>query len=313
MRFLQQLRDRPYLLLSLASLSWAGSSVVGRAIVDEVPPVLLADLRWGLAFLLILPFAWSAISSDLAVIRRSIGILLLLSLTGISTFNTLLYWSLQYTTAINATLMQSSAPLLIGLWSLVLFREPLTRGQLGGIVVSLAGIATIVSEGDPARLLTLELNVGDIVVVIAMIFYALYSALLRKRPAMAPLSFLAVTMGIGTVLLLPVTIAEAVAGARMAPLNAGTLAALVYVVVFPSIVAYLCFNRGVQLIGPNRAGPFFHLIPLFGVLLAIAFLGERPALHHAVGAVLIVGGVVLASRRPAEPRRNRVAPAGERQ
>ena len=210
-----------------------------------MPPVLLADLRWGLAFLLILPFAWPAIRSDLVVIRRSVGILLLLSFTGISTFNTLLYWSLQYTTAINATLMQSSAPLLIGLWSLVLFREPLTRGQLGGIVISLAGIAAIVSEGDPARLLTLELNVGDIVVVIAMIFYALYSALLRKRPAMAPLSFLAVTIGIGTVLLLPLTVAEAVAGARLAPLNAGTLAALV-------LCRGLPLDRRLSLLQPRR-------------------------------------------------------------
>ena len=262
MRFLTRLADQPYLLLTLTSLFWAGNAVVGRAVADEIPPVALAEIRWIGAFLLLLPFAWRSIGSELPIIRRHFGILVLLSFTAISVFNTLLYWALQYTTAINATLMQSSGPLLIGIWSMLLFRDPLTLRQFAGILVSLAGVLVIISEGQFERLAALTLNVGDIAVIVAMVVYALYSTLLRKRPAMTPISFAAVTMGLGALLLLPLAIAETAAGAYFARLDAGSVAALVYVTLFPSVLAYLCFNRGVQLIGANRAGPFFHLIPL---------------------------------------------------
>jgi drug/metabolite transporter (DMT)-like permease len=309
MALFRWLRDQPYLLLSLTSLFWAGNAVVGRAVVERIPPVALAEIRWAIAFLLLLPFAWRQVRADLTIVRRHIGMIILLSLTGIGAFNMLLYSSLKYTTAINATLMQSSGPLLIGLWNLLLFRDPPTRWQIAGVCISLAGIAVIVSGGDPARLGNLALNVGDVIVIVAIAIYALYSTLLRKRPGMAPLSFVTVTIGFGALMLLPPTIIEQALGARFAPLNFGSLAAIVYVAVFPSILAYLCFNRGVQLIGANRAGPFFHLIPLFGALLAVTFLGERPGIYHGVGAALIVGGVLLASRRPA-PIGNRVARGG---
>src|SRR5688500_602733 len=128
------LRDKPYLLLTLTSLFWAGNAVVGRAVVGDIPPAALAQIRWAAAFLLLIPFAWPTLAAELPVIRRHIGILLLLSFTGITVFNTMLYWSLQHTTAINATLMQSSGPLLIGLCSFVLFRDPLTRAQIAGII-----------------------------------------------------------------------------------------------------------------------------------------------------------------------------------
>jgi drug/metabolite transporter (DMT)-like permease len=214
----------------------------------------------------------------------------------------MLYWSLQHTTAINATLMQSSGPLLIGLASWALFRDPLTRVQLAGIVVSLAGVAVIVTGGDLSRLLGMSLNIGDVVIVAAMAAYAVYSTLLRKRPAIAPLSLITITIGIGSAMLLPLTIAEYLSGRHFATLGLGGFAAIGYVAIFPSILSYVCFNRGVELIGANRAGPFFHLIPLFGVILAFVFLGERPALYHFLGAVLILGGVALAGRKPAAMR-----------
>jgi drug/metabolite transporter (DMT)-like permease len=214
----------------------------------------------------------------------------------------MLYWSLQHTTAINATLMQSSGPLLIGLVSWALFRDPLTRVQLAGIVVSLAGVAVIVTGGDLSRLLGMSLNIGDVVIVAAMAAYAVYSTLLRKRPAIAPLSLITITIGIGSAMLLPLTIAEYLSGKHFATLGLGGFAAIGYVAIFPSILSYVCFNRGVELIGANRAGPFFHLIPLFGVILAFVFLGERPALYHFLGAVLILGGVALAGRKPAAMR-----------
>ena len=310
MRPSARLLDQPYLLLTLTSLFWAGNAIVGRAVAGKIPPVALAEIRWIGAFLLLLPFAWQSLKAELPLIRRHIGILLILAVTGIGAFNTLLYWALQHTTAINATLMQSAGPLLIGLWSLALFRDPLTGGQIAGIVVSLVGVLVIVSGGEPTRLAGLTLNVGDIAVLVAMAFYSFYSTLLRKRPAMTQISFAALTIGLGAVLLLPLTIAEYLSGAHFAPVDSGSIAALAYVVIFPSVLAHLCFNRGVQLIGANRAGPFLHIIPLFGAILAVIFLGERPGLYHGLGAALILCGVVIASRRRGVAVRNRVAADG---
>ncbi len=285
------------MLLTLSSLFWAGNAIVGRAVVEDIPPVALAQIRWTLAFLILLPFAWRTLRFDLPELGRRFGMLLLLSFTGITVFNTGLYWSLHYTTAINATLMQSTGPLLVGLFSWLLFRDPLTRLQLAGVLVSLSGVAVIVSGGDPARLAGMSLNIGDVIVIAAMADYALYSTLLRKRPAVAATSLVCATMGLGAAILSPFTIAEYVSGARFGALDARDFAAMGYVALFPSILSYVCFNRGVLLIGANRAGPFFHLIPLFGVVLAVLFLGERVATFHVLGAALIIGGVAVAGRR----------------
>jgi drug/metabolite transporter (DMT)-like permease len=308
---LQRLWTRPYLLLTLTSLFWAGNAVVGRAVADRIPPIALSQVRWVLALLILLPFAWRSLRQDARSIRAHVWRLAFLALTGIAAFNTMLYWSLHRTTAINATLMQSLGPLMIGLWSLLLFGESLTRRQLAGILVSLVGVAVVVSDGDVARLARLNLNIGDVVVIVAMAIYALYSALLRTRPEIAPLSFLAVTVALGAAMLAPLTIVEhfssGTASIRLAP---ATFAAIAYVAIFPSLIAYLCFNRGVQLIGANRSGPFLHLIPLFGALLAIVFLGERPGAHHGVGAALILGGVFIASRGGSADGGNRVASGG---
>ncbi len=306
-----RLWDRPYLLLSMTSLFWSANAVIGRAVADQIPPVALSQIRWTLALLFLSPFAWRSLRQELHLVRRHWRILILLALTGITAFNTMLYWSLHHTTAINATIMQSTGPLLIGLWSWLLYREPLTRRQFGGILISLVGVAAVVSGGDIARLARLTLNIGDVVIIVAIGIYALYAALLRRGPAMAPLSFLMATIGIGAVLLLPLTIAEHAAGEHLAPVTLGSAMAILYVAVFPSILAYLCYNRGVQLVGANRSGPFLHLIPLFGASLAVVFLGERPGIHHGIGALLIVGGVFLASRGPASGRRNRVVQEGK--
>ncbi|WP_343039195.1 DMT family transporter [Propylenella binzhouense] len=289
---------QPYLLLSLSSLFWAGNAVVGRWIAGSMPPVALAQFRWVAAFLILLPLAIGQIRRDWRVVRRHLAFLAFLSFAGISVFNTLLYWGLHYTTAINASLMQSTAPLLIGLWSFLLYRDRLTLGQVGGILTSLFGVFVIVVEGDPARAADFSVNIGDIAVIVAMSVYSLYSALLRRRPGVGPLTFATLTMGIGAFLLLPLFALELAFRPGAIHLNAEAASGLLYVIIFPSVAAYLCFNRGVELVGPNRAGPFFHLVPLFGTGLAIVLLGEQPALFHAVGAALILSGVFIATRRP---------------
>jgi drug/metabolite transporter (DMT)-like permease len=287
--------DRPYLLLSLTSLFWAINIVLGRFIAGTVPPAALAEIRWVGAALVAVPLARRQLIRDWPAIRSHLGIMLLLSFTGVTVYNTLAYHGLEYTTALNGSLMQSSAPLMIGLWSLILFRDRLTPAQLFGIMVSLLGVLVIIAHGDATTLAHLKLNPGDLWFLIAMASYALYAALLRRRPAVHFLSFLAFTFVAGAIMLAPATVAEYVAGRRIDPTPAA-FAVLAYVIVFPSLFAYVLFNRGVELIGANRAGPFFHLIPVFGSAIAIVFLGERPQLHHGIGYALIIAGIAVAQR-----------------
>lgn len=287
--------DRPYVLLSLTSLFWSINIVLGRFIAGTIPPATLSQFRWIGAALIALPFAWPHLRRDWPTIRQNAGILLFLSFTGITLYNMMAYYGLQYTQAINALLVQSTAPLLIGLWSLVLFRDRLTLAQLAGIAVSLFGVLVIISRGNPTVLARLALNPGDVWFVAALAIYALYAALLRKRPAIHFLSFLGVTIAAGAIMLIPFSVAEFLAGYRINPTPAA-FAVLAYVIVFPSIIAYICFNRGVELIGANRAGPFFHLIPIFGSAIAILFLGERPEWFHGAGYALIIIGIVAAQK-----------------
>ena len=301
--------DRPYLLLSLTSLLWAINIVLGRFIAGTIPPAALSQIRWTGAALITLPLAWPHLRRDWPTIRSKAGILLFLSFTGITLYNMMAYYGLQYTQAINALLMQSTGPLLIGLWSLILFRDRLTLAQLAGIGVSLLGVVVIISRGDPAILARLALNPGDIWFVVALAIYALYAAMLRKRPPVHFMSFLAVTITAGAVMILPFSLAEFLAGHRIKPTPAA-FAVLAYVIVFPSVIAYVCFNRGVELIGANRAGPFFHLIPVFGSAIAILFLGERPQWFHGVGYALIILGIVAAQKGA---RRQAAGAAGPQQ
>jgi len=291
----RSLYDRPYVLLSLTSLFWAINIVLGRFIAGTVPPVALSEIRWAGAGIILLPFARQHLGRDWPTIRARLPIMLTLSFAGIAVYNTLAYTGLQYTEAINGSLMQSSAPLMIGLWSLVLFRDRLTVAQLFGILTSLAGVVVIIAHGDLAALVGLTLNKGDVLFLTAMFSYAFYAALLRRRPPIHFLSFLTFTILAGAIMLLPLTVAEYAAG-RHPEFTPAALAVLAYLVVFPSILAYLCFNRGVELIGANRAGPFFHLIPVFGSVIAVTFLGERPQAYHAAGYALIIVGIVVAQK-----------------
>jgi drug/metabolite transporter (DMT)-like permease len=291
---------RPYLLLSLTSLFWAGNIVLGRFAAGRIPPIGLAWVRWTGAFLLLIGFAWPHVRRDWPAINRNWGRLSLLALTGVAVYNSMAYWGLQYTEALNALLIQSTGPLLIAVWTLLLFRETLTLVQLFGVVVSLAGVVVILTRGDLAALAHIRFNIGDVWVFSAMVIYALYSALLRLKPALHWLSFLTVTVGLGALMMTPAFLWEASQGRTMT-FDATTLLSVAYVVVFPSTLAYIFFIRGVELIGANRAGPFFHLMPLFGAALAILFLGERPQLFHAAGFALVLAGVAVATRKPAQP------------
>jgi drug/metabolite transporter (DMT)-like permease len=288
--------EQPYLLLCIAALFWAGNAIIGRLAAGHIPPVSLAFLRWTLAFLITLPFAWKHLVRDWPVIRAKLGIMIFISVTGISTFNTLQYWALEYTQALNVLLLQSTAPLIVAVWSLILLGISLTWAQTGGIVLSLIGVFVILLHGDPTALASVQFNKGDLLFLIAMAAFALYSVLTLKRPAIHGLSFATFTFGCGAACLIPLWIWELLTRPVM-QVTLPNLLALLYVAIFPSTLAYLSFNRGVQLIGANRAAPFFHMVPVFGAVMAMVFLGERPQLFHVVGFALVLSGVFVASRK----------------
>ncbi|MFZ2157664.1 MAG: DMT family transporter [Bradyrhizobium sp.] len=290
------LNNQPYLLLSLTSLFWAGNIVLARYVAGHVPPMTLSCVRWIGAFLMLMPFAWPHLKRDWPALRARLPLMVALSATGFAFNNAISYWALQYTEALNALLIQSSGPLFVALWALTLFGVRLTWAQLAGIMISLAGVLTILLRGDFAALVSIRFNRGDVMFAGAVVSFGLYSALMTRRPKTHQLSLISFTIGCGALLLLPFSIWEFSAGVRLKP-DLLTTATLSYVVIFPSTLAYLFFNRGIALIGPNRAAPFLHLVPVFGSAMAILLLGEQPRLFHLIGYVLVLAGVVIASRQ----------------
>jgi len=296
-RGLQALGDEPRFLMLLPGLFWAGNAIVARSIAGEVPPVALAFCRWTLAAVLIAPLAAPHLRRDIPVMLKSWRVMLLLSALGISVFNTLLYISAQSTSAINIVMLQTIMPIVVVLATFLLFRETVTRNQGIGIVVSLVGAVTLISHGDFSALASLDINKGDLWMLAAIVTYASYTALLRLRPPVHGLSFAFATFAVGATLLSPVYLAETLL-VRPLPLSLHAALAIGYVAIFASILAYLAFNRTVELLGANTAGLVVHLVPVFGTALAVVLLGEQLHIYHALGIGLIGTGIWLATRRP---------------
>jgi drug/metabolite transporter (DMT)-like permease len=292
------LNNQPYLLLSLTGLFWAGNIVLARHVGDHVPPITLTTIRWFGVFLILLPFAWPHLRRDWPALRAHLPLMVLLSAIGFAFNNAISYWALQYTQALNALLIQSSGPLFVALWSLVLFGIRLTAAQLAGITISLLGVLTIILRGDLGALASIAFNKGDVMFAASLLLFGLYSALIPRRPLTHQLSLISFTTFCGALLLLPFSLWEFSTGATL-KFDLLTFATLVYVLIFPSTLAYLFFNRGVALIGPNRAAPFFHLVPVFGSAMAILLLGEQLRPFHLIGYALVLAGVVIASRQAA--------------
>ena len=290
--------NAPWLLLILANLFWAGNIVLGRGVAGLVPPITLAWCRWTGAFCLALGFAWPLLRRDLPALRRHWRLMLVLSATGIATYNTMSYIGLNGTTALNVLLLQSASPLVIIVWAFALFGDRPSPRQTLGVLVSLLGVAAIAARGSLDVLLHLQINVGDIWILVAIVINGPYYSLLRRRPAVHPVSFLVAAMGIGSCMMFPFMLGEWFVGARITGGMPAYLA-IAYIAVFPSLIAYLFFNRGVELLGASLAGQSMHLMPLFGSILAVLFLGEQFRAYHAVGIALIGTGILLASLRTA--------------
>ena len=246
----QRIWNSAWTLLVLANLFWAGNIVLGRGVVGVVPPVALAYIRWTGAFLIAFGFAWPYLKRDLPALLRQWPLMLLLSATGIACYNTMSYIGLTETTALNVLLLQSAMPLVILLWAYALFRDRPSLRAIG----RRAGLArrrrTIAGHGSLDVLLHLRLNPGDVWVLVAMVIYGIYAAMFRRRPKAHPMSFLVATMGIGSCMILPFFLWESGTGAVIP--DGRPSPALAYIAVFPSFIAYLFFNRGIELIGAAR-------------------------------------------------------------
>ena len=284
----------PYLLLALASLFWSGNHIVSRAISGEVPPIGLSTVRWAIPVLLLWPFARPHLKRDWPLMRAHWGIMLWLGFTGGALFSALQYVGLQYTTAVNVSVLNSLVPVLILAAGALMFGDRVRQAQIAGIAISLTGVLVVIARGSLDTFLTLSFNWADLLIVFNMATFAVYAAYLRLRPQVHWLSFMFALSVMSTAMTLPFALWEAAAGATFRP-TVPTFASLGYVAVFPSVLAFAAWNRGVDVIGAGRAGPFLHLIPIFTAVLSITLLGEPLFAFHLIGFGTILLGVWLAS------------------
>ena len=286
----------PYLLLTLAPFFWACNWIIGRGISSDIPPMAMTFFRWLFAGAMLAPFALAGVRRQWPTIRAHWRVLVLLGVIGIATHNSLAYLGLRYTTATNGVILNSFIPVMIVTLSWVFLRERLAPLQLAGVLVSLAGVLAILSEGSVDTLLHLSVNVGDLFVVVSMLMWSIYTILLRRKPAALDLvPFLFVIAAIGVVVMLPLWAGEMALGLTL-HWTWGNFAALLAVSLFSSVLAYIFWNRGVAEVGANVAGLFVHLMPVFGIVLAWLVLGERLLPFHVAGIALILSGIWLTSR-----------------
>jgi drug/metabolite transporter (DMT)-like permease len=287
----------PALALAFAALFWSGNFVAGRALRGAVDPIMLNFLRWLAALAIMAPFVWNASSAALPAIRREWRLILALGTTGIATFHILIYQALQSTTATNALLILSLAPIATLLGSASLGLERPADKQVGGALISIIGAVVLITRGNPSGIFSHSLTAGDLWMLVAVLVWAAYSLLLRRRPVDLTSSVaLAASIVAALVMMLPMLFL-----ANIDPVAAfGSISALLciaYIALFASVIAFLLWSRGVSELGPIRAGQYLHLMPIFGSGLAFAVLGEVPAWPQIVGAALVLTGIAFVEQR----------------
>lgn len=297
----QRLTPATALLLTLPPLLWAGNAVVGRLVAPLLPPITLNFLRWALAFLFLLPFAWRLLRAD-SPIWRHMGRYAVLGLLGIGCYNALQYLALKTSTPINVTLVGSSMPVFMLAMGAAFFGQRITGRQVVGALLSIAGVLVVLLQGELAHLADVRFVPGDIYMLVATAAWALYSWLLTQ-PKDPPevrsdwAAFLMAQLVPGVVWSGLFAATESVVSAQSIIWGPALFAALLYVAIGPALLAYRCWGLGVQRMGPNVAGFFANLTPLFAAIFSAAFLGEAPQPFHAVAFLLIVGGIVVTSKR----------------
>lgn len=285
-----------YAALALVMLLWAGNSIVGRAVRNDVPPFTLAFVRWIGALIVVLPFAARHLVADREALRQGWKIVLVLGLVGVAAFNGLLYSGLRHTTATNALLLQAAIPALVLLFDRAIFGVKAVSWQVLGVTVSTLGVLAIITRGLPEALLHLRFGTGELMILAAVFAWSLYTSLLKLRPAIHPLTFLVATFAIAALAMAPLASHEWQQGQRIV-WGPSALGAMAYVALLPSAVAYGFYNAAVADLGAGRAGQAITLMPLLGALLAAGLLDEPLLGFHFVGMALILAGIVVSNLR----------------
>ncbi|WP_024852001.1 DMT family transporter [Hydrogenovibrio kuenenii] len=285
-----------YLLLILTTFFWAGNFVLARAVHASVPPIGLAFWRWFAVAVFIVPWAWKDLKQQWPVMRAHPWLMLTFGVFSVGAFNTLVYIGLQTTTAVNALLLLSAGPVFIMLLSAIILGHGLKAVQVVGLTISAAGVLMVLTHGDLSNLAGFENNAGVLWVLGGVISWALYSVLLHKKPSgIGGQGFFAMTVIIGVIGLLPFYLMETFVQNRPVHIDMNLVLTVAYVAIFASILAYLFWNKAVELIGANRSSPFIHLIPAFGLVLSVLFIGEQITTSGFVGLALIFAGLVVAA------------------
>jgi len=287
-----------YIFLLITTLFWSGNFIVGKAAsLYEIPPFTLNFYRWLLAWLILMPFTFKEIIEKKKYILDNIRLITALGITSITFFNSIVYYSLNFTNVINGALMISVIPVMIIFFSWVFKIEKTNIYQITGVIFSLLGVAVIITKAELNILLDLDFNKGDLWMVVAMFSWAIYSVLLKKKKhKLSQISLLEMIITMGLIFLFPIYFIEMKMGYHVI-LNIPFVLTLTYVVLFPSLISFLFWIKGIALIGANRSGIFLHLMPIFSALMAIIILKEKFMFFHLIGAALILIGILLSNKK----------------
>ena len=283
---------------------WGGNAVVGKSVSGQIGPFTLSFLRWMLATCIVLPFSGSATRAYWPSIRLQWKTHLLIAFLGVGCYNTFQYLALQTSSPVNATLVASAIPIIVLIVGALFFKAPVRGVDILGVIASMAGVVCVLAKGQLQRLAALQFVPGDLIMLLAAFTWSFYTWVLRtKRPPLPAMVLLTVQMGLGSLTILPFAVLEAVLTAPAGPIykwDVHLAAALAYIAIGPSILAYVCWERNVQRLGSQVAAQATNLTPLFAAVFSVLFLGESIAAYHLIGAVLIFAGICITSLKPPE-------------
>ena len=287
-----------YLYLVLAIFCWSGNFIVGKfATLFEIPPLTLNVFRWISVWFILIPFTYKEIFKNLSYIKKNWLVISFMGVITISTFNSVVYFALNYTQVINAVLMLSAIPAATIVLSSLMKIEKTNIFQLIGLLVSIVGIGSIISNGDFQKIISLDFNKGDIWMLVCVITWSLYSTLLKKNKfKFSQFTLIQLMVSVGIVFLIPQFFYEKSIGLEL-NLDKNFFLILTYVAIFPAIAAYYFWQKGIELIGPNRASMFIQLMPLFSAIMAIIIFKEKFEMYHFVGAFFILSGIYLSNKK----------------
>jgi drug/metabolite transporter (DMT)-like permease len=284
-----------YFFLTTTALCWAGNTIFGRLAVGEISPMLLVSLRWAVTVSLLAVFARGAIRRDWPLLRAHWRFIAILGAVGFTSFNAVYYVAAHSTTAVNMGIIQGAMPIFVFLFAFVVYRTPVGGLQIAGAIATMSGVAVVASGGSFARLAAFAFAWGDVLIVFACVLYSGYTVALRNRPPVSALAMFAALAGSAFVVSLPLVAAAAALGHLRWPTPLGWLIVLL-VAIFPSVIAQTCFIKGVELIGPGRAGVFVNLVPVFASIFAVLILSEAFRTYHMTALFLVLGGIWLSER-----------------